>query len=178
MQETSTPTEAVRLHPPNTVGLADGGECHRSSKRRLVATPEGLAVCGAQRLMELVDEVCDLGTHNGEDMGSSPSGEGVNGSTRNHHERARIDSVAYPIHFDFELAVEADERFLAAVMHMQRSLIAFVRVERPVPDDEVGHRVGILANPLVAHSHFAVFVAEAPRRAASGSSANAMLHPC
>jgi hypothetical protein len=32
------------------------------------------------------------------------------------------------------------------VMHMQRSLIAFFGVEPPVPDNEAGHRVGILAN--------------------------------
>lgn len=92
--------------------------------------------------MEPVDEFCDLGTHHGEDMRSPPSGEGVNGSTRNHDERPRIDFVARPIDFDFELAVEADERFLAAMVHMERSLIAFARVEPPVPDHEVGHRVG------------------------------------
>ena len=95
--------------------------------------------------MELVDEFCNLRTHHRDEMGSSPSGEGVNGSTRNHDERPGIDSVAYSIDFDFELALEADERFLAAVMHMQRSLIASVRVEPPVADYEVGHRVGILA---------------------------------
>lgn len=32
--------------------------------------------------MELVDEFCDFGTHHGEDMRSSPSGEGVNGPAR------------------------------------------------------------------------------------------------
>ena len=95
--------------------------------------------------MELVDEFCDLGTHHGEDMRSSPSGEGVNGSARNDDEPSRIDFLAYPINFDFELAVEADECFLAAMMHMERSLITFARFEPPVPDNEVGHSVRIIA---------------------------------
>jgi hypothetical protein len=41
--------------------------------------------------MELVDEFCDLGAHHCQDMPSSSSGEGVNGSTRNHDERPRIN---------------------------------------------------------------------------------------
>ncbi len=90
--------------------------------------------------MELVDEFCDLGAHHGEDMRSPPSGERVNGSARNHDERPRINFSAYPIDFDFELTIEADERFLAAVMHMERSLIALTRVEPPVLDGEAGHR--------------------------------------
>ena len=92
--------------------------------------------------MELVDQFCDLGTHHGEDMGSSPSREGVNGCTRNHDERPRINLVASSIDFDLEIAGEADERFLAAVMHMERSLIAFARIEPPVLDNEVGHGFG------------------------------------
>lgn len=43
------------------------------------------------------------------------------------------------------MAVEADEPFLAAVMHMERRLIALARIEPPVPDDEVGPGVPMLA---------------------------------
>lgn len=92
--------------------------------------------------MELVDEFRDLGTHHGEDMRASPSGEGVNGSTRNHDGRPRGNLVAYPIDFNLEMAVEADERFLAAVMHMEWSLIALARIQPPVPDNEIGHGFG------------------------------------
>ena len=37
--------------------------------------------------------------------------------------------VGYPIDFNLEMAVEADERFLPAVMHMERSLIALARMD-------------------------------------------------
>jgi hypothetical protein len=91
--------------------------------------------------MELVDEFGDLWTHHGEDVRSSPRGKGVNASPRHQEEHPRIDHVAFPIEFDLELSVEADERFLAAMMHVERSLIVFARVEPPVPDHEVGHEV-------------------------------------
>ena len=91
--------------------------------------------------MKFVDQLRDLGTHHGEDMRSSRRGEGVNGSTRNHEERSGIDFASQPIDLDLELALEADERFLAAVMDMERSLIGLARVEPPAPDHEVGHGV-------------------------------------
>jgi hypothetical protein len=111
----------------------------------VVTTPQSLPVISAHRFVKLVDQLRDLGTHHGEDMRSSRRGEGVNGSTRNHDERSGIDFLSQPIDLDLELAIEADERFLTAVMHMERSLIAFARVEPPVPDNEVGHRDRILA---------------------------------
>ena len=93
--------------------------------------------------MELVDELRDLRTHHGEDMGSRPGGEGVNASPRYHDERPFSDFVAYAVAFDLQLPVDADERLVAAMMDMEGSLITFVRVELPVADNEVFHGVGV-----------------------------------
>lgn len=92
--------------------------------------------------MEFVDEFRDLGTHHGEHVGPCPSCERVNASPRNHDERPDGDVVAYAVEFDFELPVDADERFLAAMMDVERRLISFVRIESPFPDNEVSHHAG------------------------------------
>jgi hypothetical protein len=56
----------------------------------------------------------------------------VHCSARNHDERSRLNVVAKPIDFNFKMAVEADERFLPAVMHVKRGLIALARIESPI----------------------------------------------
>jgi hypothetical protein len=52
---------------------------------------------------------------------------------------SRSDALPDAVYEDLELAVEADERFLACMMDVERRLIPVVRVEPPVSDHEVRH---------------------------------------
>jgi hypothetical protein len=60
-------------------------------------------------------------------------------AARHDEEPARSDVLPCTVLEDLELAVEADEGFLARVMDMEWRLIPVIPVEPPVSDHEVRH---------------------------------------
>ena len=109
--------------------------------RRVVATPHGGSFLRRRCLMQRRYEFVNLGRHHCQHLYRLVvhRGEGMGHSGGNDQVLASVQRLPLLPDKDLELSPEHAEALVRPVVDVRRCLIAWIWVEVPPPDDEVGH---------------------------------------